>query len=81
VDRPAHEDDPDRLAAFEESRQLVRVEVRQPRPELEVRSLDVLGLEADELLDRLQRSGPPRFQQPLTRQQRAIERAVVEGLC
>ena len=75
VDRPAHEHDPDGLAAFEERRQLVRVEVRQPRPELEVRRLDVLGLQADELLDRLQRGRAARLQQPLTCQQRAVERA------
>jgi hypothetical protein len=80
VDRPAHEHDPDCLATLQEARQLERVEVRQPCPELEVRCLDVLGLQADELLDRLQRGRAARLQQPLTSQQRAVERAGVEDL-
>jgi hypothetical protein len=80
MDRPAHEHDPDRLAALEEPRQLVRVEVGQPGPELEVRRLDVLGLQAGELLDRLQRARAAGLQQPLTCQQRAVERAGIEDL-
>jgi len=80
MDRAAHEHDPDHIAAFEQRRQLVWVEVRQPRPELVVRRLDVLGLQADELLDRLQRARATRLQQPLTCQQRAVERAGIEDL-
>jgi hypothetical protein len=80
VDRPAHEHDPDRSTLFEEPRELVRLEVRQPDPELEVRRLDVLGLQADELLDRLQRARAARLEQPLTCQQRAVERAGIEDL-
>ena len=60
VDRPAHQDDPDRRARLQQRRQLGRVEAAQARHELEVRRLDVLGLEADEVLDRLQRASPRR---------------------
>ena len=75
VDRAAHEDHADGLAALEVAGQDLRVEVPEAGAQREVRRGRVLRLEPEEVLDGVERGHRGAFQQQLAGEQRAVERA------
>ena len=78
VDGRALQRDPDRAPVGQRRAQLGRVEAVQPRPQPDVRVLRLLRLQADQVLDGVQRRSPDPAQQQLPVQQRPVERAVAE---
>ncbi len=75
----AHEVQTDERALFEQTRELVWVEVAHPGPESGERLLRLLGLEAAEVGDDVGKSGVGAVQQELAGQGRAVEGAGAEA--
>jgi hypothetical protein len=81
VQRRAHDRDPDDLALEQEAPELVRLEPVEPGPEAEVRIARDLGLQADEVLDGLERRELPALEEQLAREGRPVEGPAREEVC
>jgi hypothetical protein len=81
VDRRAHDPGADRPTLQQQRREVLWVEPLEPRPEPDVGRERRLRLEADQVLDGVGgrgRLGGSSLEEPLPREQRAIERSVIE---
>jgi hypothetical protein len=75
----AHQDDPYRFAIGDQPSQVVWIEIDQARPERIVR-VQVLGLQADEVLQRIHNRHGGTMQKALSFQQGAVQRSCVEHI-
>jgi len=73
VDGAAHDEQPDRLTGLQRLGQHGRLEVTQPSGEREVRRLDILRLEPEQVMDHGEGSHGHPLEQVLTLQEGAVE--------
>jgi hypothetical protein len=75
VERAAHHDRAKRAPLPHEAREVVGAEARETRPQPDVGRVRDLGLQADQVLDRVLDRPPRAREQELAGEQRAVERA------
>jgi len=78
MDRRAHERDPNRVPVADQARELLRIEVRDARPDADVWALRRLRLQADQPLEDVDRGNVLPLEEQLPRERRAVERSPVE---